>query len=59
VMHATSKHIARRDLFIRELVSRDVVKPILVKTEHNPADMLTKPLRKGVFLPHRETFLGQ
>ena len=30
VLHAKSKHIARRDLFIRELVDRKVIKPVFV-----------------------------
>ena len=58
VMHATSKHIARRDLFIRELVDRDIIKPIYIKTADNVADALTKPLNKGPFLEHRKTLLG-
>ena len=58
VMHSTSKHIARRDLFIRELVQRDMIKPVFVKTANNVADALTKPLHKGPFLGHRNTLLG-
>ena len=58
VMHATSKHIARRDLFIRELVECSVLQPVFVKTAHNPADALTKPLHKGPFLAHRVNLLG-
>ena len=58
VKHAASKHIARRDLFLRELVARGEVKPVLVKTGDNVADVLTKPLAKGQFLIHRSTLLG-
>ena len=59
VKHSASKHIARRDLFLRELVSRGELKPVLVKTAENVADALTKPLAKGPFLMHRRKLLGQ
>ena len=58
VLHATSKHIARRDLFIRELVERGVVAPKYIKTERNAADILTKPLPRTVFQAHRATLFG-
>ena len=53
-----SKHIHRRDLFIRELVERGVVEPKYVKTAENVADALSKPLSRGLFLPHRNSMLG-
>ena len=53
-----SKHIARRDLFIRELVEKDVIKPFHIATTKNPADMLTKPLSKAAFNTHRATMMG-
>ena len=58
VMHTASKHIARRDLFLRELVARQEVHPVLVKTTDNVADALTKPLPKALFLAHRAILLG-
>ncbi len=58
VLHAKTKHIERRDLFIRELVSRDVVKPRYVSTANNTADVLTKPLTRQAFIRHRATMLG-
>ena len=53
-----SKHIARRDLFIRELVANNVIKPEFIRTEENPADALTKPLPKAAFMKHRNKLLG-
>ena len=38
-----SKHINRRDLFVRELVSNGAIKVEYIKTKDNPADALTKP----------------
>ena len=53
-----SKHIARRDLFIRELVANNIIKPEFIRTEDNPADALTKPLPKVAFIKHRNKLLG-
>ena len=53
-----SKHIARRDLFIRELVANNVIKPEFIRSEENPADALTKPLPKAAFMKHRNKLLG-
>ena len=53
-----SKHIARRDLFIRELVANNIIKPEFIRTEDNPADALTKPLPKAAFIKHRNKMLG-
>ena len=58
VMHSQSKHIARRDLFIRELKERGILSPVYVKTDKNTADALTKPLMKEPFYSHRATMLG-
>ena len=58
MMHSKSKHIARRDLFIRELVERGVIKPIYVSTSDNVSDLLTKPLSKGPFIKHRDLLLS-
>ena len=56
--HSKAKHINRRDLFIRELVARKVVKPQYVPTSKNVADLLTKPLAKPLFAQHRSAILG-
>ena len=53
-----SKHIARRDLFIRELVENEIIKPFHIATTKNPSDMLTKPLSKAAFNAHRATMMG-
>ena len=54
-----SKHIARRDLFIRELVANNVIKPEFIRSEENPADALTKPhVPKAAFMKHRNKLLG-
>ena len=56
--HAKAKHIDRRDLFIRELVENGVIMPKYVKTADNPADALTKPLQKALFVKHRAKIMG-
>ena len=56
--HSKSKHIARRDLFLRELVERGQITTVAVKTSDMVADALTKPLEKSIFLKHRDTLLG-
>ena len=53
-----SKHVARRDLFIRELVENNVVKTKFIPTAKNTADVLTKPLNKALFAVHRAKLLG-
>ena len=53
-----SKHVARRDLFIRELVENNVVKTKFIPTAKNTADILTKPLNKALFAVHRAKLLG-
>ena len=55
---AKSKHIDRRDLFIRELVERKIVAPKYIPTAKNIADALTKPLPKDVFTAHRASIMG-
>ena len=57
VQHAKSKHIARRDLFLRELVERGIIVPKYVPTPANIADSLTKPLDRSQFVAHRATML--
>ena len=58
VLHAKTKHIDRRDLFVRELVARKVVVTKFVPTAQNVADVLTKPLPRQAFQKHRATLLG-
>ena len=58
VRHASSKHIRRRELFIRDLVSDKVIVPVYIKTEENTADIFTKPLARKAFQKHRAVLLG-
>ena len=58
VHHTKAKHIARKDLFIRELVENGVIKPVKIHTSKNVADAMTKPLEKQAFQGHRSTLLG-
>ena len=58
MMVSKTKHIDRRDLFIRELVERKIVKPTYIPTAKNFADALTKTLARGPFMTHRTTMLG-
>jgi hypothetical protein len=57
---AKSKHIDRRDLFIRELVERKIVTPEYIPTAKNIADAqpLMKPLPKDIFATHRAAIMG-
>ena len=57
--HSKSKHIARRDLFLRELAEKEVVAPVFISTHKNVADALTKPLTKSTFLEHRAKMFGK
>jgi IS1 family transposase len=58
VLHSKTKHIERRDLFIRELVSRQVVATKYIATSLNVADALTKPLMRDAFFRHRAVAMG-
>ena len=56
--HSKAKHIARRDLFIRELIEHGEIRTEYIKTSLNIADALTKPLTKQAFLAHRAALMG-
>ena len=58
VNHASSKHIHRRELFIRDLVLDKIVKPLYIKTSENTSDIFTKTLPRKVFQKHRAALLG-
>lgn len=45
-MHRSTKHIAIRHFYIRELVSEDELKVQYVPTEYQYADILTKAMHK-------------
>ena len=58
VLHSSTKHIKRRELFIRDLVLDGVIKPKYVKTTDNMADIFTKPLQRQSFRKHRAALMG-
>jgi len=47
--HAKMKHVARRHLYIRELVQDAKLHVSFIKTDDNIADLFTKPLAKARF----------
>ena len=49
VNHNLAKHMARRDLKVRELVDAGIVKPTHVSSKENLADIFTKPLERRTF----------
>ena len=49
VQHSKTKHIEIRYHFIRDLVERKVVALEYISTEHQNADIFTKPLDRSKF----------
>ena len=47
------KHVDLKFLFIRERILADEIKLTYIKSQDNPADILTKPLTGSKFLDHR------
>jgi len=58
VMHHVAKHMARRDLKVRELVECGVVKPAHINTKDNLADLFTKPLDRKTFQGLRNVLMN-
>ena len=58
VMHNVAKHMARRDLKVRELVEAGVVKPKHVSSKANLADIFTKPLERKSFQALRNALMN-
>ena len=56
--HYKTRHILRRDLFIRELVERGEIKVVYVKSAANAADIFTKHLDHATFKKHRAVLLN-
>ena len=56
--HFKTRHILRRDLYIRELVERGEIKVIYVKSANNVADIFTKHLDHATFKRHRAKLLN-
>ena len=53
-----SKHIERRHLHIRELVSRKLLAVKYIKTDANVADIFTKPLDRKRFQMLRKLLMN-
>ena len=49
MFHERTKHIDVRLHFVRDIISKDIVKVEKISTLVNPADMLTKPIQVGKF----------
>jgi hypothetical protein len=58
VHHSKAKHIDIRYHFVRELVHNKTIQMTNVKSEHNTADILTKPLERTKFGIHRSALMG-
>lgn len=58
ILHKRSKHIDIRYHFIRECVSKGIVKLVYVETKRQLADLLTKPLLKPQILRIRPLLMG-
>jgi hypothetical protein len=56
-VHKRSKHIDQRYHYIRELVLDNKIKLEYIPTEHNIADMFTKPLSSERFIMLRDKFM--
>ena len=56
-VHKRSKHIDQRYHYIRELVLDNKIKLEYIPTEHNVADMFTKPLTSDRFTLLRDKFM--
>ena len=58
VLHNVAKHMARRDLKVRELVDAGIVKPTHINTKENLADIYTKPLERRTFQALRNKLMN-
>ena len=56
--HKTSKHIAIRYHFTRELVQQGIIKLVKIDTKLNLADILTKPCSKATFTFLRDRLMS-
>lgn len=53
IMKGLARHIHRRELYVRELTQKNVLRVYHVQTELNVADMMTKPLAANKFTKFR------
>ena len=49
ILHERSKHIDIKMHFIRDIISDQTVQVMKIHTDHNPADMFTKPVNRAKF----------
>lgn len=49
-----SKHIEVRDMYVKELIKKNIVKVVHVRSENNFSDILTKPLGPQKYEPLRD-----
>jgi hypothetical protein len=54
---SNTRHINVRINYLRECVNKRLIKLVFVPTELNVADILTKPLARGIFERHRSKLL--
>jgi hypothetical protein len=59
VLHKRSKHFGLEWALFKQCVEFKEILPVFVKTEDQPADMLTKPLGAKKFLRFREMVMGE
>ena len=53
IMKGMARHITRRELYVRELTKKNVLRVYHVQTELNVSDMLTKALAANKFAKFR------
>ena len=59
ILHAKTKHIARRHFFVRDMVEEFELCVPLVGTKDNFADLFTKPLRAPAFFALRALVMNE
>ena len=57
-LHNRTKHVARRNFFIRDMVEAYEITVPLVSTVNNWADFFTKPLKPGSFVLMRDKIMN-
>ena len=53
--HKGTKHIRAKYFYVRELLKEEILDLRYVPTQHNVADIMTKPLARPIFEQHRES----
>jgi len=52
-----SEHLTLQINFVRQLIENGTIQLVHVDTDHNVADLMTKNLGRGKFIPHKATLL--